>query len=469
MKTISKIILASFALVLLFTSCQKKASDVPFMKEDDNFSVDCMAQRKNINFFAPAAWTLSVDSDWIKPDRTSGPAAETHYSYTQVTFAISYNKGEQRVGNITINCGGKSANIAITQEKCGFAYFDPELLGGFTTGKESTATVQIPYVKASGEEVVVVSGTVEGAAAAGLSIKEDKYSLSVAEITEENPKGILYLSIPVVGTPTVSGDITIKLSIDGKAQAPVSAKVAPSGVTVGFPVFWNFNFYNGTASTAGTNATEAANYIKDANYCFWSTANTYNAEKNWKGYYKDWSNKGAILTIQIAGTPTYGYGQGHCYSKGMVLNDAFVYIVPVENLVGGQTIVYSSGTAASGSGPAFYAVEYSQDGTNWILAEGSHKETAFDGSTTGDVHIVVPNWDESVAVQYNEMLSNEDDGNSGFYTIRFKLDPSINIASGNFYLRQRISVDMRRSRATSSIAATGSERLKGKITIALDE
>ena len=63
----------------------------------------------------------------------------------------------------------------------------------------------------NGEEVVVVSGTVEGAAAAGLSIKEDKYSLSVAEITEENPKGILYLSIPVVGTPTVSGDITIKL------------------------------------------------------------------------------------------------------------------------------------------------------------------------------------------------------------------------------------------------------------------
>lgn len=252
----------------------------------------------------------------------------------------------------------------------------------------------------------------------------------------------------------------VDIDFDGDAPA--------GGASVeGLPVHWEFDQYNGTEAMAGTNATDAANYIKNEAYCFWNTSNSYNEGAGLYGYYKDWSNKGAVLTCQVANKSAiaYGYGQGHCYMKGMVKNDAWVFIVPVKGLKGGTKLSFFVGVSASGSGPCMYALEFSKDGSSWTLAEGSSVESNYNNTDNGPVHFTVPNWDESKTNEYNQMLSNAGGEECGFKTVTFTLPSDFNIDNGNFYLRLRVSVDMRRSRAASTISATGSERLKGRITI----
>ena len=107
-----------------------------------------------------------------------------------------------------------------------------------------------------------------------------------------------------------------------------------------------------------------------------------------------------------------------------------VYTIPVKNFAAGSKIKYTTRTYSSGSGAKYFAVEYSNDGTNWTPFDGFKDKERTElpaGSTiTGQDGFV------EVSYSYANPVTTQTD-------FAFTATVPTAIPDGTLYVRTRIS------------------------------
>lgn len=440
MKLLNRITLTCSAVLLLATSCQKE--DDIFTRENDKISCDCTEQSIEQNFLCTGEWVADCSGvDWItvSPERGSGNGED--YGFFKIN--VKYNKGAAREGTINLIHGGTSYPIQVNQGKCEFAYGTPYVAGNLFQNIASTASINLPYIMASGEESVEVSCTLSGASD-GVAIPKATYSGFA--------KGKGELSIPIAGKPTQAGTVNFAIKIDGVDVGTCSTKIVsdPDALPDGLPVGWNFYALEMTGPT-----------VRGSKYDYSWTVDATNptAETNPLDAHRVLSSSGnenAYLTAKatVTSTGNYTFNPG-IQIRGLMENDYFLFVIPVKNISADEKLTVEASMGSAGSGPGYYALEYSSDNTTWKLAEGSTLMTVFGASA--QVHYYVPTENTS-----SERTSYNKETDKGYRKYTFPLTGIDTIYDGNLYLRLRVCMNRRSngSESTNAIASAWAD-LKG--------
>lgn len=425
MKKLYKIALLCLAAITSVTACQK-AEDV-FQRDTDEISVDCTAQAVTHYVLCSGAWTLETSEDWISFDPAEGVGDGVHYQAYNVI--VAYNKGTARQGEYILKHSGIEAPVTVTQGKCSFAYGKAAFNGTLTQNETSTASVTVAYTGASGEETAQVSGSISGAGAAGLSIESTTYNSFTP--------GAGNVIIPIVGTPTNEGAITVNVTVDGNnfTVTGTVAKAVPVGPTPTEVAiaYWKFS------SDGATNPTKDELAAK---YPTWASGFTIT------------DDNGAVLSIAEAAGKTASaingaaYSNGHLYLKGLYLNDAVVIARKGVKLPAGAQITFKGCMGGSGSSAGYFLAEYSVDGSNWTECAGAQTETV-----------------NGNACKYHaKPVDNTTSDTEGAFEVKF----TTAAAATDLYIRLRVSADVRLNHSSTITITTGgggSSRFKGELSI----
>lgn len=413
--------------------------DPYFARENDRLAFDCNEQTVAQSLQCEGAWSIDYDgNDWISVTPDSGVGSgEVEF----LTIGVGYNRGGERSGTIYVDFNGRAYPIRITQGACDFAYGALSSTGTLVQGAESDFVLLLAYANANGDESVALScrmtGAAEGLAAADCTF--DKFE-----------KGSGTIALPVTGTPARAGDVFFELFVDGVSRGTVKSSVVAdlTSVPVGFPVWWDFS--SGDKSTI----------TKDPHNYSWGSGSKHPCDASAPSTdhkYLDWSDRGGYLTVVCSTASGWGYGEGHCYVKGLLKDDYWLMVFPVQNLKQGTQLTFEAAVGGSGSGAGYYALEYSADGANWFLADGSTSVQGKEG--------------ESAPVHFTAKDSTKNDTTAEHGWARYTFPVAgCAVHDGLFYLRMRVSLDLRVNAGTSyKIAKTGSERLKGVVKVSLAE
>lgn len=424
---------------LLFASCEK--DEGVFTRENDAIACDCTEQSIEQNVLCDGEWIADCSgAEWISvtPERGSGNGKD----YGFFTLNIQYNSGAERTATVHLIYDGTAYPVTVTQSACEFAYGEPRIDGNLFQNIESTATLHLPYVCASGRESVEISCTITGAAADGLSVEKQTY--------DGFAKGSGELTIPVKGAAKRAGAVSFELFVDGVSVGSCRANVIsdPDAVPEGFPVGWNF-YAAGVKTPRGSEwdyswSADALHPASDTNpldnHKVLPTAGNENAYLTASGVVSDNGNYTFNPGIQI---------------KGLMENDYFLFVIPVKNIKAEHKLSVEASMGAAGSGPGYYALEYSADNKTWKLAEGSSLMEVFGASA--QVHYFVPKENTS-----GDRKTYDKATDKGYRKYVFPLTGIETIYEGNLYLRLRICMNRRAngSENTNTIASAWAD-LKG--------
>ena len=361
MNLFHKIGLAVAASAALFAACS--SDDDPFFaRENDYLTFDCNEQTVEQSLQCDGAWSIDYDGndDWIAVTPDSGVGnGELDF----ITVGVAYNRGGERTGTIYIDFAGHAYPIHITQGACDFAYGALSSAGTLVRGVESDFTLILAYANANGDESVALScrmtGASEGLVAADCTF--DKFQ-----------KGSGTITMPVTGVPAQTGEVFFELLVDGESKGTVKSTVVadPSSIVGGFPVWWDFS-----SESKPTLMADPHNYS-------WGAGSQYPCEDSVPSTdhkYLDWSDRGGYLTVVCSTASGWGYGEGHCYMKGLQKDDYWLMAFPVKNLKEGTRIAFEAAVGCSGSGARYYAL---------LACRGVHAVEAGIGHRgTGDAHV----------------------------------------------------------------------------------
>ena len=150
--------------------------------------------------------------------------------------------------------------------------------------------------------------------------------------------------------------------------------------------------------------------------------------------------------------PTYGNGDAYLtvvgpnvanwtfnpsiQANGMLVNDYWLCVVPVRNVKPTHKVTFEAAAGGAGSGPGYYVIEYSADGTNWIEAPGATTMTF--GTKSGPVHVyATPENASDDRKKYDKATD------TSYKKYEFALSGINPIADGTMYFRMRLSIDLR--------------------------
>lgn len=450
MKIVNKLNFVPFLpLLLLVGSCEKDGGI--FTRENDAIFCDCTEQSIEQNVLCDGEWTADCNGvEWIAitPERGSGNGKD----YGFFSLDIQYNSGPERTATVHLIYDGVAYPITVTQGACEFAYGEPRVEGNLFQNIENTATLRLPYVCASGHESVEISCEITGSAADGLAVTKQAYTGFV--------RGSGELTIPIEGASTRSGVVTFALVADGEPVGSCSTNVIsdPNAVPEGFPVGWNFYALDMTG-TAPRGSEWDYSWTTDALHPATDT-NPLDAHR----VLPTAGNENAYLTASgmVSDNGNYTFNPG-IQIKGLMENDYFLFVIPVKNIKAENRLSVEASMGAAGSGPGYYALEYSADNKTWLLAEGSTLMEVF--GMSAQVHYFVPT--ENTA---NERKTYDKATDKGYRKYVFPLTGIETIYEGNLYLRLRICMDRRAnsSESTNTIASAWAD-LKGFEVALLEE
>lgn len=229
-------------------------------------------------------------------------------------------------------------------------YYFPELKGSLVEGVKSDAVVVVKYRGANGTEELEVNCKITGEASKGLSA--DTYYFTPPAV------GGGEIEIPIDGTPSEYGPITIQVSIYDDLLEPIETEVSinpDASIIRGFPVEWDF-FAAGCKTAADAKANPAA---KD-----WFTSR--------KLYPTAGKNSKAVLTPvgvaleDVTLEPAIG-------AKGFLKGDYFLATIPVKNIKPTHRLNLTATAAGSAASASRWIIEYSSDAKTWFRAEGAHE------------------------------------------------------------------------------------------------
>lgn len=444
-KRIASILFA--AAVSLTASCEKDGG--VFMRENDHVACDCTEQTIEQNILCDGQWTADCSGvEWIAvtPEQGSGNGKD----YGSFQLHIEYNAGAERTGTVHLVYEGVAYPVTVTQGACEFAYGTPAVNGNLFQNIAGTATVSLPYTRASGRESVEISGAVSGAAAEGISIATATYA--------SFSKGSGELTVPIEGTPVRSGVVNFELFADGVSVGSCRTIVIsdPNALPEGLPVGWNFY-------AAGVKTPRGSAYDYSWTTDAVAPASTPDPLHNHR-VLPTAGNADAYLTASgtIAANTGYSFNPG-IQIQGLKENDYWLFVIPVKNIGADHLLSVEAALGAAGSGPGYYALEYSSDGQKWMLAAGSELREVFGASA--QVHYYVPT--ENTA---GERKTYNKETDKGYRKYTFPLTGIETIYEGNLYLRLRVCMNRRANASeTTNTIATAWGDLKGFEVELVDE
>lgn len=197
------------AVALLPASCNKNKIDQVLKRDTDAISIAYNQEASNkVSVRYAGKWSAASDASWLKltPENAIGNGQD----YIYLIATAERNLGDKRSCKITITPeNGKEAIVMVTQEEGFLVISNPAIKGVLKKEEVSNAYISIPYKKGLKDGAVEVNAVLSGASA-GLEIENP-----VKMVMEEKDGEML---IPVKGTATSSGELTISLSlsINGK-------------------------------------------------------------------------------------------------------------------------------------------------------------------------------------------------------------------------------------------------------------
>ena len=212
LRNITMIIIPLLSTILLF-SCEEKDEFLKRNLEELHFNY--MESTLEFTVRATGNWAVTIPSEysWIHADPASGTGNGEEYQKIKIT--CNRNVGDLREGAIFLNGSGESnVEIKIYQkdglfEWSAFPNGDKLSLDGvLQVDNPSSASIKIPYLKATGQESFAIVATLSGKGAEGLKVNQ-----SEIEVPAE---GDGFAFIPISGTPTQQGAITIQLNLQDK-------------------------------------------------------------------------------------------------------------------------------------------------------------------------------------------------------------------------------------------------------------
>ena len=374
MKIANKLNFISSLALLLIGSCEKEGG--VFTRENDVVSCDCTEQSIEQNVLCDGEWIADCNGvEWvaITPERGTGNGKD----YGFFTLNIQYNSGPERIATVHLVYDGVAYPITVKQGACEFAYGEPRIEGNLFQNIENTASLRLPYSCASGRESVEISCTITGEAADGLVVTKQVYTGFV--------RGSGELTIPIEGASRRTGAVAFALFADGVPVGSCRTNVIsdPDAVPEGFPVGWNF-YALGLTGTEPRGSEWDYSWTTDALQPAIDT-NPLDAHR----VLPTVGNKDAYLTASgmVSDNRSYTFNPG-IQIKGLMENDYFLFVIPVRNIKAENRLSVEASMGAAGSGPGYYALEYSADNKTWLLAEGSTLMEVFGESA--QVHYYVP-------------------------------------------------------------------------------
>ena len=224
MKNISIAFNLMITLVVFLFSCEKKEEGEFLKRNLKEMSFPYQEGTQEFTVRATGDWKIDIPSEfsWISVSPASGKGdGET---YQKVTVKCSRNTADERTGKLILSGSGESdVEITVIQKNGLFEWTTHPngakiaIQNNLKVNTASTSSIAVPYLKAIGNETVDVQATITGKGATGLSIPQTS-----ANITEE---GDGYLLIPIVGTATQQGGVTISLKVNGEDFGSVTTLV----------------------------------------------------------------------------------------------------------------------------------------------------------------------------------------------------------------------------------------------------
>jgi len=401
------IAICAVAAVISAGSCQREEEYL--VRETDAVRFDTPRENKRkITLRCVGAWKTIVPqgAEWISTTPSEG-VGDGSMEFIYVNAAV--NRGAERTATIYLENGGKQYPITVSQVDGAIVWGELTLAGDIIEGETVSATLHLPYSNTIGDENVevtcAVSGTVSGLEISPVSVQLDADAGKI--------------EIPVSGTPSGSGNITVTASVEGVEVASAVVKVygADEKVLEGLPVQWTFSPIKATANTNPTSSSYSDRFNKN-----WTGSNHYIVSD---------SSADARITLvdNSAGADVQQWAvkDGHIYVKGLYLEDYWLMTVPVKNLMAGKTVGVSGSVGGAGTSPVFFLLEYSVDGVQWTACEDSKQWTGSvgDNQVTAEYHILA----------MDSMLQAD-----GAFSVVFTVPSTI--SDGNLYIRARVNANV---------------------------
>lgn len=420
----------ALALVAAATSCRK--SETFFQRDVDVVNVTCMAQSVTHYVRSSGAWTSDCSEvDWITLSPASGQGKGSDFEEYKIN--VAYNPGADREGTFYLVKDGQRCPVTVYQSECTFKVntSGAKIEGALVQNETSSAVIAIPFVDASGEEMVDVQVELGGKSA----------GLSVVNGPKPTTAGKGNIIVTIDGVPAQAGELTLKVTAAGASKdlkTTIQAGSSPDVPQTGVIAAWAFCKYQGS--------TPESDEIK-ARYPEWTTDSHM---------LKASAGVGEIVIAEAAGKTTpavnsFGYNNGHAYIKGLYVNDSWQMNVPVTNIAKNSDVTVAGSFGGSGSAAAFFLAEYSVDGTSW---------TEVPGASTGTY--------AGKDVRFHAQAKDSYDEAEGAFRCTFKMPVALKDAE--LRIRLRVSADVRVTLASAiTTGGSGSNRLKGDWTVTVEE
>ena len=378
-----KLFIPLISIVILLAGCaQDNPNDFDrFSVEKTVIAVDYEGGSASVVVNSNTSWRVLPEQDynWFTIDKLSGKGVD------DILMEFQKNEGDERTATITVTASGYDPIIInIVQEalKSDMRLGDPVFASVPVMGIADGFGLKVPYYNALGTETVLFTITFSGVAKAGLETQT--YSCSGFSAGDGT------INVPITGTPSALGPLTVTLSAFGEDLTPCTERVIEN---IPYKKYINFNNWSIGYTRSDFNLMRGSRYDYS-----WTSEAIHKTESgvgtDHKALCTSTSLAGcedAYLSLVCAnpivaagqasgptGTPGglagYQFNPGY-QVQGMVKDDyVFVYIPKVSIAAGGKITVESSLGGATAAACAFI-VEYSADNSVWTAFDNPKIET----------------------------------------------------------------------------------------------
>lgn len=347
------------AIISLFLFSCEKQDEEGFLKRNlKELSFPYQESTREFTVRATGNWSIDIPSEyaWISVSPQSGTGdGET---YQKILVRCERNTRDERTGTLYLNGSGQS-DVAITVSQSNGLFEWTTFPNGkhiaiqnqLRVNMTSSSVIAVPYLKAVGNETVTISTTISGKGSPGLSINH-----TTAQITEE---GDGHLLIPISGTPSTQGEVTVTLTVNGQdfGNASTVSAIGQTILTQRFDKFlWggdaigNRPGVSSTSATAqlsiddqtavvtvgtnGANGSGVTSTIRNSNAAFYSQIEM----DGWLGF-RNYMRPGYI---QLGATAATANEYGSLISPGLAIPPGQTYDILVTLKIGLYTDPYPS-------------------------------------------------------------------------------------------------------------------------------
>ncbi len=217
-----KIYIHLFGFLMLGTMVMTSCSDDEkgfVLRSDDSITLTSSGTSKLFTICTDGDWTITTNSTWLDIDKKSGQGDGS--TREQIRVGALRNTSAERLDSFLIHAAGKELVVRVKQDEGKpFTLGTPSLSLALQSGVDATGVViKIPYTYGYNGMKVTFNVALSGVGADGLSVDPFTTTLS-------SEKGSI--EIPLKGTPSTKGDITLNVTSDDTDAKTVSltAKVS---------------------------------------------------------------------------------------------------------------------------------------------------------------------------------------------------------------------------------------------------